>query len=82
MKEFKVTERKGNNQEFKVPEELKSGTHIRDVLIDRIQNSPFSKMRRKEKMIKIDTDNLHLKRGKKSICGNRVLSICNFSWFL
>lgn len=40
-----MTERKGSDQEFKVPEKLKSGAHIRDLLMDRIQNSPFSKMR-------------------------------------
>ena len=40
------------------------------------------KLRGKQEKRKIDKDNLYLIRGKQSISGNCILSVCNFSWFL
>lgn len=39
-------------------------------------------MRGKKKRRKVDIDDLHPKGGKKSISGNCILSVYNFSWFL
>lgn len=55
-----MIERKGNKQEFKVPEEVKSGAQVRDLHLDRMQNHPFSTMRGKKKKIKKDIDSLRL----------------------
>lgn len=73
-------ERKGNNQEFRDPEKVIPGAQDRGLLLDKTQNHPFSKMKGK-KNIKVDI-NFHLKRGGKSISGNCILSVYNFSWFL
>lgn len=46
------------------------------------QHSQKKKIEGKKEKRKIDKDNLYLIRGKKSISGNCILSVCNFSWFL
>lgn len=56
-----VIERKENKQEFKVPEEVKSGAQVRDLTPGQDTKSPFLYNEGKEKKkIKTDIDSLRL----------------------